>query len=515
MVLGAGSESEADGGGDLGGFFRGYEGGDEGEAEVDGGAGAARGDDAAVAHDALVGEDGGQFVRDRGVRGVATAGEQAGVVQDGGRGADGGEEFAGGVVTCDERAHGGRFAEKFHAGAAGEKKAVVGGGVGREIGEESVGFEDDLVAPGDAASRAEGGDGDDAAGAAEQIDGRDGLQLFKSLWQNGEDGGHGGRMNVNERATEGLATKSTGGAKNTDAARSRHLAIFGAGYVGAALALRALAVGTRVTALTRNAEKAAELRALGCTVVVADLATDAWWSDPALAGGADHVAVSVAGGFGGGVEGYRRSYVEGMRSVVGWGREVAARGGAAGKLIYTGSTTVYPQDGGVRVTEADPIAATSDLNACIVESERLCAEWSGPSMVLRLAGIYGPTRTHLLEQVRRGEVAGLPENHLNLIHRDDIVDAMEAAWTWTGWAGFEVFNIADEGEATKGEVAAWLAERLGVPMPGFTGQPAGGRRAITPDRIIDSSRARTVLGWTPRHRTFREGYATFVAAATR
>lgn len=291
----------------------------------------------------------------------------------------------------------------------------------------------------------------------------------------------------------------------------RHLVVFGAGYVGGALARRAVAAGWRVTALTRNPETAAALRAAGCAVVVGELATDAWWSDPALAGGADRVAVTVAAG-GGGVEGYRRSYVEGLRSVVGWGREVAARGGVAGKLIYTGSTTVYPQDGGVRVTEADPIAATSDLNACIVESERLCAEWSGPAMVLRLAGIYGPTRTHLLEQVRRGEVAGLPANHLNLIYRDDIVDAMEAAWAWAGWTGFEVFNLADAGEATKGEVAAWLAERLGVGMPRFTGLPAGGRRAVTPDRIIDSARARTVLGWTARHRTFREGYSEVLAA---
>lgn len=320
-------------------------------------------------------------------------------------------------------------------------------------------------------------------------------------------------MSFNDGSARDLATKTPALAEIAHVWRGRHLAIFGAGYVGAALAGRALAGGARVTALTRNAEKAAGLRAAGCTVVVADLATDAWWRDPALAGGADFVAVTVAGGFGGGVEGYRRSYVEGMGSVVGWARDVTARGGAAGKLIYTGSTTVYPQDGGARVTEADPIAATTELNACIVESERLCAEWPGASMVLRLAGIYGPTRTHLLEQIRSGEVAGVPTNHLNLIYRDDIVDAMQAAWAWTGWTGFEVFNLADEGEATRADMAAWLAPRLGVAEPRFTGLPAGGRRAVTPDRIVDAGRARAVLGWRPRHPTFREGYAEMLGLA--
>ena len=70
-----------------------------------------------------------------------------------------------------------------------------------------------------------------------------------------------------------------------------------------------------------------------------------------------------------------------------------------------------------------------------------------------------------------------------------------------------MFNVCDGSEATKGEVVAWLAERLGVAMPRFTGMPAGGRRAVTPDRIIDSAKAREVLGWRPRWRTFREGYA--------
>lgn len=298
----------------------------------------------------------------------------------------------------------------------------------------------------------------------------------------------------------------------------RHLAVFGAGYIGGAFARRALAAGWRVTALTRNADTAAELRAAGCAVVVGELAGDAWWSDPALAGGADRVAVTVAAG-GGGVDGYRRSYVEGLRSVVGWGRRVVADGGRAGRLIYTSSTSVYPQDGGVRVTEADLVGGEAETTRALVEAERIAGEWPGSgASVLRLAGIYGPGRTHLLEQVRNGEVAGRPEAHLNLIYRDDILDAMEAVWSREpelGGTWAEVFNIADAGEATKGEVVAWLAERLGVAMPRFTGQPAGGRRAVTPDRIIDSARARAMLGWTARHRTFREGYSAVLAAERR
>ncbi len=322
-------------------------------------------------------------------------------------------------------------------------------------------------------------------------------------------------MKRNDGGDEGLATKSSAEAKKPSA---RRLAIFGAGYVGGALARRALADGWSVVALTRNVETAAELRALGCAVVVGELSGSAWWDAPELAGGAERVAVTVAAG-GGGVAGYQRSYVDGLRSVVGWGERVRASAGVAsgdaGHLIYTSSTSVYPQGGGARVTEADAVGGEAETTRALIEAERIAGEWPGAgATVLRLAGIYGPGRVHLVEQVRSGEVSGQADAHLNLVYREDIVDAMEAAWERRAGSkerGAEIYNVADEGAATKGEVVAWLAERLGVAAPRFTGLPAGGRRAVTPDRVIDASKARAELGWRPAHATFREGYARVLA----
>jgi nucleoside-diphosphate-sugar epimerase len=125
-------------------------------------------------------------------------------------------------------------------------------------------------------------------------------------------------------------------------------------------------------------------------------------------------------------------------------------------------------------------------------------------VVLRLAGIYGPGRHHLLEQVRAGEAAGRAAAHLNLAYRDDIVAAVWAAWSAP--AGARIYNVADDGAETKGEMVAWLAARLAVAVPKFTGAPAGGRRSVTPDRIIANDRLKTELGWRPSWPTFREGY---------
>ena len=87
-----------------------------------------------------------------------------------------------------------------------------------------------------------------------------------------------------------------------------------------------------------------------------------------------------------------------------------------GTLVYTSSTSVYSQGGGVQVDETVPATGASERAQLLLDAEaRLksnagaCARW----FVLRLAGIYGPGRHHLLEQVRAGEVSGTAEHHLN------------------------------------------------------------------------------------------------------
>ena len=72
-------------------------------------------------------------------------------------------------------------------------------------------------------------------------------------------------------------------------------------------------------------------------------------------------------------------------------------------------------------------------------------------------------------------------------------------------------DVADDGAATKGEIVSWLAERMAVPAPRYTGQPAGQRRSVTPDRIITNARIKERLGWMPHYPTFRDGYGNLLS----
>lgn len=289
----------------------------------------------------------------------------------------------------------------------------------------------------------------------------------------------------------------------------KRLVIFGCGYLGSEVARQALAAGARVVALTRNPATADRLRQTGVEVVVGDLAGEDWHAR--IEGAADAVVNTVSSG-GGGLEAYARSYRDGARSIAAWARKTEP----SGAIVYTSSTSVYPQDGGVVVDEAAPTHGSGERGAVLLGAEDILREAAanglfGRCFVLRLAGLYGSGRHYLLDQVRAGAVSGRGETRLNLVHRDDAAAAIAAALDAPEGLAGETFNVADDAPAPKAEVVAWLARRLGVPVPVFTGAPAGERRALTPDRVIANDKLKGYLGWRPQYPSFREGYENILS----
>jgi nucleoside-diphosphate-sugar epimerase len=293
----------------------------------------------------------------------------------------------------------------------------------------------------------------------------------------------------------------------------KRLVIFGCGYVGSALARAAMASGAQVEALTRNSEKAAALRALGLAkVVVAELSSSDWHGQ--IAGGPDFVVNCVSAG--GGPDGYRQSYVAGLQSILAW---AAAGGAPPGTLVYTSSTSVYAQGDGVVVDESAP-AEGGTPNGRIIRESELLLQHAAPAVVrrhfiLRLAGIYGPGRHHLLDQLRTGATAlgGSGAHRLNLAHREDIVAAILACLVAPSAVANEIFNVADTAPALREDVVRWLAAWLGRPVPGFDGGTTSRRGgAPMPDRVISSAKIQRVLGWRPQFPDYRAGFEAILGA---
>ena len=284
--------------------------------------------------------------------------------------------------------------------------------------------------------------------------------------------------------------------------------IFGCGYVGTALAEKLLGDNVRVGALTRNREKASNLKQLGLSEVVINNVEDTDWHRKLS--GSYAAVVNCVSSAGGGLEGYRKSYVEGQQSILKWTEEHAVK-----RYIYTSSTSVYPQDGGVEVDETADTSTASPTGQLLRESEQVLeslADRLDAWYVLRLAGIYGPGRHYLLNMLRSGEtvIPGFGDYFLNLIHRDDITSAICRLLMNANPQDSGIYNLADNSPTTKTEVVNWLADKLGIPQPQFdlnqTSPRLQRRGGRMPSRQILNRRFCQTFDWTPEYPDFRAGY---------
>lgn len=138
----------------------------------------------------------------------------------------------------------------------------------------------------------------------------------------------------------------------------------------------------------------------------------------------------------------------------------------------------------------------------------------GPTAVVtfRLFSVYGPWEepTRLLPTLIRRARAGLPlemaarETARDFVYVDDVVDALLATDRFPAVTG-EVFNLGTGIQSTLPEVVAAVQAAVGERSEVRWGAMAP-RHWDTDRWQADVSRARRMVGWSPRH-TLREGVA--------
>lgn len=279
--------------------------------------------------------------------------------------------------------------------------------------------------------------------------------------------------------------------------------IVGCGYVGLPLGAELVRQGHEVSGLRRSENSAAELTAAGITPLVGDITQPETLA--VLPDNFDWVINCVSSSHGG-VEDYRKVYLDGTRNLVAW---LAAS--PPKKFVYTSSTSVYGQDDGSLVKESSPTEPPTDTGEILLETEKLLlaafAEKKFPAVILRVAGIYGPERGHWFRQLLRGEasIEGDGLRLLNMIHRDDLIGCIGAALK-SGRAG-EIYNACDDEPVAQVHFFRWLCEALDKPMPPSVPADADTRhkRGVT-NKKISNRRIKMELGYQFKHPNFRKGY---------
>jgi nucleoside-diphosphate-sugar epimerase len=276
----------------------------------------------------------------------------------------------------------------------------------------------------------------------------------------------------------------------------RRVLIAGCGYVGRATAELFHAEGWEVTGWTASEKSADALSsALPFPVRAVDLVDGVAVKS---AGAGDHfdAVIHCASSRGGEAEAYRRIYLSGVQNL--------AAAFPQALLLFTSSTSVYGQADGEWVIEESPAEPSHEKGKILREGEEVVLARGG--IIARLAGIYGPGRSALLQKFLAGEAAIDPreDRFINQVHRDDIARALLLLVQkhFAGeLSGSRIFNVSDNHPQKRSECLQWLAAELRRDLATNGEAPQRRKRGDSNKRVSSEKLLR--LGWQPRYPTFQ------------
>lgn len=275
----------------------------------------------------------------------------------------------------------------------------------------------------------------------------------------------------------------------------RRILLVGAGDVGLRAARELLAQGDEVWALRRH-PAAVEHERLHW------FAADLGEPDTlrGLPGGLTHVAWAAAPDARN-PQAYARVFTDGMKHVFG-----ALDCAALQRVVFVSSSAVYGEHGGGRVDEDTPPAPHGHNGRILLEAEQWLRDQGLPAAALRLAGIYGPGRTQLLDRLRAGQARAPidPPHWANRIHVDDAAAALAHLLTLAD--AQPVYIGCDDTPLPLHELYAYLAGLLGAAAPAPGPAPAG-----VGSKRLDNARLKS-SGYALRWPDSRAGYAALINA---
>jgi nucleoside-diphosphate-sugar epimerase len=219
-----------------------------------------------------------------------------------------------------------------------------------------------------------------------------------------------------------------------------------------------------------------------------------------------HLAFIILGGR----EETRRINLTGSRNVF--------RAAQGKRLVYTSSVAAYGfhADNPLPLTEdVEPRGSESFYYSA--QKAELEAELPEDAYVFRPCIVAGPDAQMLLRQLPQRRIPGPikvmpdPGTPFQLVHHDDVASALVKAVLAEGPPG--IYNLAGDGTITLGDLARALGW-LTVPVPGLVVDAAAltARLPLAPTLlqwlnagrvpvVMDTTKAKTELGWEPRYST--------------
>jgi nucleoside-diphosphate-sugar epimerase len=247
----------------------------------------------------------------------------------------------------------------------------------------------------------------------------------------------------------------------------------GTGFIGGEVAKRLRARGDEVVALVRNPEKASDLGAIGCELVVGDLGDDAAIHAGMKGAGA---VIHSAAIYEVGIPNSRRpemfeANVRGTERVLG-----AALDLKIPRVVYVSTVGAFGNTEGKVVDETYEhkehyISYYDETKHLAHKVARKLIDKGLPCVIVQPGGVYGPNdvsiQGRLMHQFLDGKLPAMmfPETGFSMVHRDDVANGILLALD-KGKVG-EAYVLGGE-ITTIGDVIETLARVAGKRKPRFT-----------------------------------------------
>ncbi len=244
--------------------------------------------------------------------------------------------------------------------------------------------------------------------------------------------------------------------------------VIGCGYLGYRVARKWLSQGEEVVVVTRSPQRAESLQREGFLPVVADVCRS-----ESLTQLPEAQTVLYAVGYDPQTSMPRKAVVvEGLRNVL---DRLSPR---TERLLFISSTGVLGGHDGDWVDETASCHPQREAGCCGLEAESLLGTHAlgQRTIILRLAGIYGPGRLPKVADVLAGRPVATPARaYLNLIHVDDAVRVILAAAAEA--IPPDLYLVSDGCPTSHREFYREMARQLGVAVPEFSDPDPGSRGA--------------------------------------
>jgi nucleoside-diphosphate-sugar epimerase len=296
--------------------------------------------------------------------------------------------------------------------------------------------------------------------------------------------------------------------------------LIGCGYLGSRIVKLWRAAGDDVIATSRRGELPLEMLDAGVFPARADVTqpdTLKWLPVASVLTGQsiDTLVYSV---------GHDRSAEPDIQSVYarGLANVLAAMPTSVKRVIYISTTGVYGAAGGDWVDESTPPDPQREGGKASLAAEEVLRNHplGKSSLILRLAGIYGPNRVPYLDKLRGGEPLAVPsEGWLNLIHVDDAAAIVVALDQWANehqvMDGPAVFCVSDGHPVVRGEYYREVAQLIGAAEPKFVAPDADSPAAqrARADKRISNRKLIDTIQPSFQFPDYRAGLAAILAGS--